>query len=347
MLEFEKPEIRILDLSDNNRYGKFVAEPLSRGYGTTLGTALRKIMLSSLSGAAVSRVVVPGLNPETGEVEGVRESLTDIILNVKNLAFRLNDDSFDSCTAEIRFAGEGQITGADITFPADNFQETEEQTGEAGDDDGMEAEDMLPVLELLNPSQVIATASGEGTFFMQLVITAGRGYVNAERIAQEEGPEGSIPIDALYSPVERVDMTVENTRVGKMTDYDRLILEVYSKGAVKPQDAVSQAARIMSSHLMLFLELTDHTSQDGPLFEVEPTTEVDNWKDKTIDELELSVRSYNCLKRAGIGTIGELCDRSEEDMKKIRNLGKKSLEEILQKIRDLGLTLRYEGVTEE
>ena len=346
MLEFEKPEIRILDLSDNNRYGKFVAEPLSRGYGTTLGTALRKIMLSSLSGAAVSRVILPGLNPETGEVEGVQENLTEIILNVKNLAFRLNDDAFDGCTAEIRFAGEGQITGAEIIFPAENYPEAQTEDDNP-DEDEPEAEESLPVLELLNPSQVIATASGEGTFSMQLVITAGRGYVNAERIAQEEGPEGSIPIDALYSPVERVDMTVENTRVGKMTDYDRLILEVYSKGAVKPQDAISQAARIMSSHLMLFLELTDHTSQEGPLFEVIPAETTDNWKDKTIDELELSVRSYNCLKRAGIGTIGELCDRSEEDMKKIRNLGKKSLEEILQKIRDLGLTLRYEGVTEE
>ena len=334
MLEFEKPEIRILDLSEDNHYGKFVAEPLSRGYGTTLGNALRRIMLASLPGAAVSRVIVPGLDPETGNVAGAKEGLTDIVLNAKNLAFRVNTDDFTGCTGTLSADGECELTAGEIRW----------SVNEPADEEGGET---APVLEVLNPEQVIAHTDGEAAFEMQFIVTVGRGYVNAERISQDQGPEGSIPIDALYSPVERVDMTVENTRVGKMTDYDRLILEVYSKGAIPPQDAVSQAARIMSDHLMLFLDLTDHSDQGDPLFEMEAPTEADNWKDKTIDELELSVRSYNCLKRAGIGTIGELCDRSEEDMKKIRNLGKKSLEEILLKIKDLGLSLRFEGVIEE
>ena len=326
MLEFEKPEIRVLDLSEDDQYGKFVAEPLSRGYGTTLGNALRKIMLSSLGGAAVTHVIIPGADPETGKVEGVQESLQEIILNAKSLAFEALSESFSGCTAAITAEGEGPVTGADLRL---------------GEDE--EAEILL-----LNPEQVIAhPEEGAAPFSMQVVIGTGRGYMRADRMISENVPEGAIAIDAIFSPVSRVDMTVENTRVGKMTDYDRLILEVYTNGAIAPQDAVSQAAAMMRDHLNLFLDLTDHTEQGDPLFDDEPQAAEENWKDKTIDELELSVRSFNCLKRAGIGTIGELCDRSEEDMKKIRNLGKKSLDEILIKVKELGLTLRSEGMIEE
>ncbi len=329
MLEFEKPEIRILDLSEDNTYGKFVAEPLSRGYGTTLGNALKRLMLSSLAGIAVNHISVPGADPETGVIPGVRENLEEIKLNIKCLVFEeASLEDFRGGIAALSCDGEGAVLASAIELPAGTVEADR------------------PGVVLLNEDQVIAHLDGSCPFTMQMEISVGKGYVTAER-AGASSLENAIPMDALYSPVDRVNMTVENTRVGKMTDFDRLILEVFTNGALSPQEAVSTAAEMMSEHLNLFLELTNHTDHGDPLFEVEPQEKVDNWKDKTIDELELSVRSFNCLKRAGISTIGELCDRTEEDMKKIRNLGKKSLEEILQKIKDLGLTLRSEGSTED
>ena len=322
MLEFEKPEIRISDISEDEKYAKIVVEPLSRGYGTTVGNALKRLMLSSLRGIAVSRVKIAGMSWDQKVLPGIRENLDEILLNVKSLAFRDLTEEHDEVPVTLKMSGEGTVTAAELDFG------------------GLEEE-----IEVVNPDQVIATIlSPETTFEAEFILNADSGYYSAE--LEDVTEDGYLIIDAIYSPIERVDLTIEKTRVGKMTDFDRLILEVYTNGAITPQEAVSTAARIMSEHLKLFTGLTEQKTETDPIFGGVQPTETENFKDKTIDELELSVRSYNCLKRAGIGTIGELCDRSEEDMKKIRNLGKKSLEEIMQKIKELGLTLRYEGSSE-
>lgn len=322
MLEFEKPEIRITDISADERYAKIIVEPLSRGYGTTVGNALKRLMLSSLPGIAVSKVKIDGMSWEKTELPGIQEDLHEIILNIKDLAFRDLSEERDTFTAKLSMGGTGTVTAAELDF------------GGAEED-----------IEVVDPSQVIATiTSPTARFEAEFILEADSGYQSAR--VEETTEDGYLVIDAIYSPIERVDMTIENTRVGKMTDFDRLILGVFTNGAIKPQEAVSAGARIMSEHLMLFTGLTETKSGEDPIFGGGVPEETENFKDKTIDELELSVRSYNCLKRAGISTIGELCDRSEEDMKKIRNLGKKSLEEILQKIKELGLTLRYDGASE-
>lgn len=326
MFDFEKqPVISVDELSDDNRYGRFIIKPLERGYGTTLGNSLRRILLSSLPGTAVSQVKIEGISHEFSSIPGVKEDVTDIILNIKKLAMKNRSDDPSPKMAYISFTGEGVVTAADIQVDSD--------------------------IEIINKDQVIATLSGgrDTALNMELTITNGRGYVSSDRNKMEDQPIGMIAVDSIYSPIERVNMTVDDLRIGSKTDYDQLTLEIYTKGTIAPQDALSLAARIMSSHLGLFMHLTENASdEEGGLFPKDSGDEVqENWEDKSIDELELSVRSYNCLKRAGINTIGELCDRSEEDMRKIRNLGRKSMEEIIAKINQLGLSLRSDDSTEE
>ncbi|MCI8663751.1 MAG: DNA-directed RNA polymerase subunit alpha [Hungatella sp.] len=314
MFDFEKPNIEIAEISEDKKYGKFVVEPLERGYGTTLGNSLRRIMLSSLPGAAVSQVKIDGVLHEFSSIAGVKEDVTEIIMNIKSLAIKNNSDSNEVKTAYIEFEGEGIITAADIQVDPD--------------------------IEILNPDQVIATLSGgaDSKFYMELTITKGRGYVSADKNKKEDLPISVIAIDSIYTPVERVNMSVENTRVGQVTDYDKLTLDVYTNGTLAPDEAVSLAAKVLSEHLNLFIDLSENARTAEIMVEKE-----DNEKEKVlemnIDELELSVRSYNCLKRAGINTVEELCNRTSEDMMKVRNLGRKSLEEVLAKLKELGLQL--------
>lgn len=314
MFDFNKPKIQITEMSDDKRYGKFVVEPLERGYGITLGNSLRRIMLSSLPGAAVSQVKIDGVLHEFSSIPGVKEDVTEIVMNLKNLAIKNLSDSNEPKTAYIEFEGEGVVTGADVQVDQD--------------------------LEILNPDQVIATLNG-GTdckFNAELTITKGRGYVSADKGKTEDMPIGVIAVDAIYTPVERVNMFVENTRVGQVTDFDKLTLEIYTNGTLDADEAVSLAAKVLSEHLSLFIDLSESAKTAEVMIEKE-----DNEKEKVlemnIDELELSVRSYNCLKRAGINTVEELCNRTSEDMMKVRNLGRKSLEEVLAKLKELGLQL--------
>ncbi len=314
MFDFEKPNIEIAEISEDKKYGKFVVEPLERGYGTTLGNSLRRIMLSSLPGSAVSQVKIDGVLHEFSSISGVKEDVTEIIMNVKNLAIKNNSDTNEPKTAYIEFEGEGVITAADIQADAD--------------------------IEILNPEQVIATLSGgaDSKFYMELTITNGRGYVSADKNKSDDLPIGVIAVDSIYTPVERVNMAVENTRVGQMTDYDKLTLEIYTNGTLDPDEAVSLAAKVLSEHLNLFIDLSENAKTAEVMVEKE-NNEKEKVLEMNIDELELSVRSYNCLKRAGINTVEELCSRTSEDMMKVRNLGRKSLEEVLAKLKELGLQL--------
>ena len=314
MFDFEKPNIEIAEISEDKKYGKFVVEPLERGYGTTLGNSLRRIMLSSLPGSAVSQVKIDGVLHEFSSIAGVKEDVTEIIMNVKSLAIKNNSDTNEPKTAYIEFEGEGVITAADIQADAD--------------------------IEILNPEQVIATLSGgaDSKFYMELTITNGRGYVSADKNKSDDLPIGVIAVDSIYTPVERVNMAVENTRVGQKIDYDKLTLEVYTNGTLNPDDAVSLAAKVLSEHLNLFIDLSE-ISQNAEIMVEKENNEKEKVLEMNIDELELSVRSYNCLKRAGINTVEELCSRTSEDMMKVRNLGRKSLEEVLAKLKELGLQL--------
>ena len=314
MFDFEKPNIEIAEISEDKKYGKFVVEPLERGYGTTLGNSLRRIMLSSLPGSAVSQVKIDGVLHEFSSISGVKEDVTEIIMNVKSLAIKNNSDTNEPKTAYIEFEGEGVITAADIQTDAD--------------------------IEILNPEQVIATLSGgaDSKFYMELTITNGRGYVSADKNKSDDLPIGVIAVDSIYTPVERVNMAVENTRVGQMTDYDKLTLEIYTNGTLDPDEAVSLAAKVLSEHLNLFIDLSENAKTAEVMVEKE-NNEKEKVLEMNIDELELSVRSFNCLKRAGINTVEELCSRTSEDMMKVRNLGRKSLEEVLAKLKELGLQL--------
>ena len=314
MFDFEKPKIEIAEISEDKKYGKFVVEPLERGYGTTLGNSLRRIMLSSLPGSAVSQVKIDGVLHEFSSIPGVKEDVTEIIMNVKCLAIKNNSDTNEPKTAYIEYEGEGVITAADIQTDAD--------------------------IEILNPEQVIATLSGgaDSKFYMELTITNGRGYVSADKNKSDDLPIGVIAVDSIYTPVERVNMSVENTRVGQMTDYDKLTLEIYTNGTLDPDEAVSLAAKVLSEHLNLFIDLSENAKTAEVMVEKE-NNEKEKVLEMNIDELELSVRSYNCLKRAGINTVEELCSRTSEDMMKVRNLGRKSLEEVLAKLKELGLQL--------
>ena len=314
MFDFERPNIEVAEISEDKKYGKFVVEPLERGYGITLGNSLRRIMLSSLPGAAVSQVKIEGVLHEFSSIPGVKEDVTEIIMNIKSLAIKNNSETNEPKTAYIEYEGEGVVRASDIQADQD--------------------------IEILNPDLVIATLSGgkESKLYMELTITKGGGYVCADKNKSEDLPIGVIAVDSIYTPVERVNMTVANTRVGQVTDFDKLTLDVYTNGTLAPDEAVSLAAKVLSEHLSLFIDLSENAKTAEVMVEKEDD-EKEKVLEMSIDELELSVRSYNCLKRAGINTVEELTNKTSEDMMKVRNLGRKSLEEVLAKLKELGLQL--------
>ncbi|MCH5276064.1 MAG: DNA-directed RNA polymerase subunit alpha [Lachnospiraceae bacterium] len=314
MFEFERPNIEVTEISEDKKYGRFVVEPLERGYGITLGNSLRRIMLSSLPGAAVSQVKIEGVLHEFSSIPGVKEDVTEIIMNIKSLAIKNNSETNEPKTAYIEFEGDGVVKASDIRADQD--------------------------IEILNPDLVIATLSGgkDTKLYMELTITKNRGYVSADKNKRDDLPIGVIAIDSIYTPVERVNVTVENTRVGQDTDLDKLTLDVYTNGTLAPDEAVSLAAKVLSEHLSLFIDLSENAKTAEVMVEKEDD-EKEKVLEMSIDELELSVRSYNCLKRAGINTVEELTNRTSEDMMKVRNLGRKSLEEVLAKLKELGLQL--------
>lgn len=311
MLEIEKPKIEIVEQSEDNTYGKFVVEPLERGYGITLGNSLRRILLSSLPGAAVTSVKIEGVLHEFSTVPGVQEDVTDIILNLKNLCLKIHSD--EEKVLRVETQAEGPVTAGDIIHDAD--------------------------VEILNPELHLATLDTGSRLFMEITVNKGRGYSSAEKNKKGEHIIGVIPIDSIYTPVRKVNYTVENTRVGQITDYDKLTLEVWTNGSIRPDEATSLSAKILSEHLRLFMGLTE-TVNDVEIMVEKEEEQKDKILEMTIEELDLSVRSYNCLKRAGINTVEELIQRNEEDMMKVRNLGKKSLEEVVNKLHELGLSLR-------
>lgn len=311
MLEIEKPKIEIVELNEDNTYGKFVVEPLERGYGTTLGNSLRRILLSSLPGAAVSSIKIQGVLHEFSTIPGVLEDVSEIILNIKDIAAIMHSD--EPVMLKIEAEGPGEIKAGDIITGSE--------------------------VEILNKDLHIATLEDDAKLYMELEMTRGRGYVPAERNKKENQPIGVIAVDSIYTPVKKVNFKVENTRVGQITDYDKLTLEVWTNGTIKPDEATSLGAKILSEHLNLFITLTDHVNDVEIMVEKEEDKK-EKVLEMTIEELDLSVRSYNCLKRAGINTVEELTQKTEEDMMKVRNLGKKSLEEVQQKLAELGLSLR-------
>ncbi len=311
MFDFERPNIEVAEISEDKKYGRFVVEPLERGYGITLGNSLRRIMLSSLPGAAVSQVKIEGVLHEFSSIEGVKEDVTEIIMNIKSLAIKNNSESNEPKTAYIDFEGEGVVKASDIQCDSD--------------------------IEIMNPGQVIATLSG-GKLYMELTITKGRGYVSADKNKNADLPIGVISVDSIYTPVERVNVTVENTRVGQITDYDKLTIDVYTNGSLVPDEAVSLAAKVLSEHLSLFVDLSEN-AQRAEVMSVKEDDKKEKVLEMSIDELELSVRSYNCLKRAGINTVQELTNKTPDEMMKVRNLGRKSLEEVLAKLKELDLQL--------
>lgn len=310
MIEIEKPKIDCIISSEDNKYGKFVVEPLERGYGITLGNSLRRILLSSLPGVAVTSIKIDGVLHEFSTIPGVVEDVTEIILNIKELSLNLHSDG--PKVVYIDADGEGEIKASDIKADSD--------------------------VEILNPDHKIATLSGDHRLYMELTLDRGRGYVVADRNKHPGQPIGVVPIDSIFTPVNKVNYTVENTRVGQVTDYDKLTLEVWTNGSIKPDEAISLGAKIMSEHLNLFIDLSDNAKNAEIMVEKEETKK-EKVLEMTIEELDLSVRSYNCLKRAGINTVEDLINRTEEDMMKVRNLGRKSLEEVLNKLKALGLSL--------
>ena len=316
MFDFEKPNIEIAEISEDKRYGRFVVEPLERGYGTTLGNSLRRIMLSSLPGAAVTQVKIDGVLHEFSSIPGVKEDVTEIIMNIKNLAIKNTSSSNEPKVAYIEFSGEGVVRAGDIKADSD--------------------------IRIMNPDLPIATLNGgaDSKLFMELTICKGRGYTSADKNKTEATPIGVIAVDSIYTPVERVNLQVQNTRVGQMTDFDKLILDVYTNGTLVPDEAVSLAAKVLCEHLNLFVDLSENAKCAEVMVE---SKEDDKGKvlEMNIDELELSVRSYNCLKRAGINTVQELTQKTPEDMMKVRNLGRKSLEEVLGKLKELNLSLSH------
>ena len=314
MQEFERASLHKDFVNEENNTGSYIFEPLERGFGTTLGNGMRRVLLSSLPGYAITSVKIDGVLHEFSTIPHVKEDVTEIIMNIKNLAIRNNSSTNEPKVAYIEFEGEGVVTAADIQVDSD--------------------------IQILNPDLVIANLNGgpDCKLYMELTITNGRGYVSADKNKTEDIPIGVIAIDSIYTPVERVNLLIENTRVGQITDYDKLTLDVYTNGTLEPDEAVSLAAKVLSEHLSLFIDLSEAAQQADVMIEKE-----DNAKEKVlemnIDELELSVRSYNCLKRAGINTVEELTNRTPEDMMKVRNLGRKSLEEVLAKLKELGLQL--------
>ncbi len=310
MIEIEKPTIS-KTVSEDGTYGKFVVEPLERGYGITLGNSMRRILLSSLPGAAVTSIKIDGILHEFSTIPGVKEDVTEIILNLKKLALRLSGD--DSKRVIINAVGPKEVTAADII----------------GDSE----------LEIFNPELHIATLEENATLVMEINLARGRGYVSAEQNKDESTPISVIPVDSIFTPVRRVNYTVENTRVGQVTDFDRLILEIWTDGSISPEEGVSIGAKIMQEHLNLFVKLDD-AADDLEIMVEKEEDQKEKALEMTIEELELSVRSFNCLKRASINTVEELTARTEEEMMKVRNLGKKSLDEVKAKLAELGLSLR-------
>ena len=312
MMEIERPKIDTASLSADGRYGKFVVEPLERGFGTTLGNSLRRVLLSSLPGVAVTSIKIDGVVHEFSTIEGVKEDVTEIVLNVKGITAKLYSDT--PKTVRIEASGEGEVTAGSIQQDAE--------------------------IEVLNPDWHIATLADGAKLIMELVFDKGRGYVPAERNKQaaEQASLNALPVDSIYTPVLKVNYTVENTRVGQITDYDKLTLEVWTDGTISAKEAVSLAARIMTEHLNLFVTLSQEAMDAEIMVEKD-----DKGKEKalemTIEELDLSVRSFNCLKRAGINTVEDLITKSEDEMMKVRNLGRKSLEEVMAKLDSLGFTL--------
>ena len=313
MIEIEKPSIDIVELDESGEYGKFVVEPLESGYGITIGNSLRRVLLSSLPGAAVSFVNIRGVEHEFATIPGILEDVPEIILNIKGLVLKMNSD--EPVKVIIEKKGEGEILASDI------------QTG--------------PEIEIVNPNHHIATANVDADVYMELTIERGRGYEPSELKKDEITEIGVIPIDSNYTPIRKVNWKVENTRVGQRTDYDRLILEVKTDGSMKADEATSLAAKILTEHLNLFIGLTDHVNDVSIMVEKEEDQK-EKVLEMTVEELDLSVRSFNCLKRANINTVEELTEKSVEDMMNVRNLGKKSLEEVEDKLAELGLGLRKE-----
>ncbi|SNT92573.1 DNA-directed RNA polymerase subunit alpha [Aristaeella hokkaidonensis] len=310
IVEIEKARIDCVEVGQNGCYGRFVIEPLERGFGHTLGNSLRRVLLSSLPGVAVSSVHIEGVQHEFSTIPGVKEDVTEIILNLKTMACKMFADGPKQLTIDVK--GPCELTAGDIKT----------------DDE----------VEIANPELHIATLNEDAHLQMQLTLDRGRGYVSADKNKTPSMPIGVIPIDSIFTPVKKVNYTVEDTRVGQITDYDKLTLEIWTNGTLKPEEAISSAAKILNEHLNLFISLTD---QVMPVSMVQPE---DDKKDKvlemTIEELDLSVRAYNCLKRAGINSVAELVQKNQEDMMKVRNLGRKSLEEVEQKLSALGLGLR-------
>jgi DNA-directed RNA polymerase subunit alpha len=312
VLEIEKPRIEIAELKGLT-YGKFIVDQLGRGFGTTLGNSLRRVLLSSLPGAAVTNIKVDGTLHEFSHIQGVKEDLTEIILNLKNLAIKNSSESMEPKTATIEKTGEGVIYAKDIKFDSD--------------------------IEVMNKDLRIATLDGsDAKLSIELTIRKGQGYVGADKNKNADQPIGLIPIDSIYTPVTKVNFAVESTRVGNITDYDKLTLEVWTNGTITPKDAVCLGARILTEHFNLFVDLSDSTKNAEIMIEKEEG-KMEKTLEMSIEELDLSVRSYNCLKRAGINTVEDLANKTEEDMMKVRNLGRKSLEEVLNKMQDLGLAL--------
>ncbi|WXR60497.1 DNA-directed RNA polymerase subunit alpha [Peptostreptococcaceae bacterium AGR-M142] len=313
MIEIEKPKVEILELNEDHRYGKFVLEPLERGYGITLGNALRRVLLSSLPGVAVKSIRIDGVLHEFSTVPGVKEDVTQIMLTLKELSATIDGEG--DRTVRIEAQGDQIVTAGDIICPPD--------------------------VEIINKDLKIATLDKGAKFNMEMVISKGRGYVPSEENKSDDMPIGVIPMDSIYTPVEKVNYKVENTRVGQRTDFDKLVIEVWTNGSINPQEGISLGSKILTEHLNLFIDLTEHVSNVEIMVEKEEDKK-EKVLEMTIEELDLSVRSYNCLKRAGINTVEELTEKNEEEMMKVRNLGKKSLEEVEQKIAELGLNLKKE-----
>ena len=316
MFNFNRPNIEIAELSEDKMYGKFVVEPLERGYGTTLGNSLRRIMLSTLPGTAVSQIKIDNVLHELSTIEGVKEDVTEIVMNVKNLELRDVSDNDEPKMAYVDFQGEGVVKASDIDFGSD--------------------------IEVINPDLVIANCGAGSKFYMELTVTSGRGYVSADKNKSEDTPIGVIAIDSIYTPIERVNIKVEDTRVGNVTDFDKLTIEVYTNGTMAADDALSLAAKVMSEHLSLFINLSE-LAQGAEVMNVQEDEDTPVASDKSIDDLELTVRSYNCLKRANINTVAELTSKTYSELSKVRNLGRKSLDEIVDKLRELGVSLARDG----
>ncbi|MGI6163562.1 MAG: DNA-directed RNA polymerase subunit alpha [Bacillota bacterium] len=314
MFELIEPRIQCEDISPDKKYGRFVVEPLEEGYGVTIGNSLRRVLLSSLPGAAVTRVRIDGVLHEFTTIPGVREDVTDLILNIKTLVLKLHSPG--TRYARIEKEGPGIVTGQDIVADPD--------------------------IEIINPDAYIAELAQGGSLFLELSVEDGRGYVTAEANKVANQPLGTIAIDSRFTPITKVNFQIEDTRVGQRTDYDKLILEVWTDGSIRPDEAVEKAAGILIDHLDLFTNLAAKVKDDTDEEELEQKSELEKLLEMPVEEMELSMRSFNCLKRAGINNVGELIQKTEQEISKVRNMGKKSLEEVKNKLAELGLAFRLE-----